>query len=135
MHDRKSFSCGNDSLDNYLLKCAGQDNRKRIAVSYVFSDQNKKKIAGYYTLSATGIELIALPETIQKKLPSYPCLPATLIGRLAIDQAYKRRGLGELILIDAMNEHIALAWRWLHLPLWSMLLIVMLKNFIKNMVF
>ena len=103
-HDRKSFSCGIDSLDNYFHKQAGQDSRKRIAVTYVLHDQNENKVAGYYTLSATAIELMALPETVRKKLPSYPCLPATLIGRLAVDEAYKQRGLGELILIDAMKR-------------------------------
>lgn len=103
-HDRKSFSCGIDSLDSYFHKQAGQDSRKRIAVTYVLHDQNENKVAGYYTLSATAIELMALPETIRKKLPSCPYLPATLIGRLAVDGAYKRRGLGELILIDAMKR-------------------------------
>ena len=104
VHDRKSFSCGIDSLDNYLHKQAGQDSRKSIAVTYVLEDKSTKKIAGYYTLSATAIELKALPDAIRKKLPSYPCLPATLIGRLAVDESYKGRGLGELILIDAMKR-------------------------------
>jgi len=104
-HDRKSFSCGVDSLDNYFHKQAGQDSRKRIAVTYVLHDApNTNKVAGYYTLSATAIELMALPKTVRKKLPSYPCLPATLIGRLAVDEVYKQRGLGELILIDAMKR-------------------------------
>ncbi len=103
-HDRKSFSCGIDSLDSYFHKQAGQDSRKRVAVTYVLYDQNKDKVAGYYTLSATAIELMALPETVRKKLPSYPCLPATLIGRLAVDETYKKRGLGELVLIDAMKR-------------------------------
>lgn len=103
-HDRNSFSCGIESLDNYLHKQAGQDSRKKISVTYVLHDQNENKVAGYYTLSATAIELLALPENVRKKLPSYPCLPATLIGRLAIDETYRRRGLGELILIDAMKR-------------------------------
>ncbi len=103
-HDRKSFCCGIDSLDSYFHKQAGQDSRKRIAVTYVLHDQNENKVAGYYTLSATAIELMALPKTIRKKLPSYPGLPATLIGRLAVDETYKKRGLGELILIDAMQR-------------------------------
>ena len=31
-------------------------------------------------------------------------MPATLIRRLAIDENYKRRGFGELILIDALKR-------------------------------
>lgn len=103
-HVRNSFSCGIDSLDTYFHKQAGQDTRKRISVTYALYDQKKSKVAGYYRLSATAIQFTALPEEIRKKLPSYPYLPATLIGRLAIDTAYKKQGLGEIILIDALKR-------------------------------
>jgi GNAT superfamily N-acetyltransferase len=104
IHNRKAFSCGIDALDSYFQKQIGQDSRKRVAVTYVLHDQNENRVAGYCTLSATAIELATLPEPVRKKLPSYPCLPATLIGRLAVDETYKKRGLGELILIDAMKR-------------------------------
>lgn len=103
-HDRKSFSCGVASLDNYLKKQARQDGRRKVAITYVLYDQSAGKIAGYYTLSSTAIELLALPEEIRRKLPSYPCLPATLIGRLAVDALYQKQSLGELILVDAMKR-------------------------------
>ncbi len=103
-HKRKAFSCGVASLDDYFHHRAGQDRRKRIAVSYVLYDEKNNKVAGYYTLSSTAIELVALPEAIRKKLPSYPCLPATLIGRLAVDLNYKKCGLGTIILIDALKR-------------------------------
>ena len=110
-HDRKSFVCGLDSLDNYFQRQAGQDSQKRIAVTYVLHDQKENKIAGYYSLSATAIELSTLPEGMRKKLPYYPDLPATLIGRLAVDETYKQRGLGKLLLIDAIKRayHTSLA--------------------------
>lgn len=102
-HNRKTFSCGIDSLDKYFHERASQDSRKRIAVTYILEDEDTNKV-GYYTLSAATIELIALPEEIRKKLPSYPCIPATLIGRLAIDNSYKKRGLGEIMLVDALKS-------------------------------
>src|SRR3989339_1430753 len=103
-HDRKSFCCEIDSLDSYFHNQAGQDSRKQISVTYVLYDQKLNKVAGYYTLSATTIELSALPEILAKKLPAYPYLPATLIGRLAIDVNYKKQGLGEILLIDALKR-------------------------------
>ena len=103
-HKRETFTCGVASLDHYFCKQAGQDHRKRISVTYVLYDENSSKVAGYYTLSSTAVELLALPETVRKKLPSYPCLPATLIGRLAIESNYKKQGLGELILMDAIKR-------------------------------
>ena len=46
-HDRKSFFCGIDSLDNYLQKQARQDSQKRIAVTYVLHEQRN----GFFTLT------------------------------------------------------------------------------------
>ncbi len=62
------------------------------------------QIAGYYSLASTGIRLLDLPERAQKKLPRYPLVPATLLGRLAVDQSFKGRRLGEHLLIDALKR-------------------------------
>jgi hypothetical protein len=43
-------------------------------------------IAGYYTLSSTSVQLAELPEQPVRKLPRYPLVPATLLGRLAVDR-------------------------------------------------
>ena len=46
-----------------------------------------------------------LPENIIKKLPpSYKHLPATLLGRLAVDVNYKGQGLGSNLLMDALKR-------------------------------
>jgi GNAT superfamily N-acetyltransferase len=42
-----------------------------------------------------------LPPDILKRLPRYPLLPAALVGRLAIDRRFHRRGLGSALLADA----------------------------------
>lgn len=36
------------------------------------------------------------------KLPRYPVVPATLIGRLAVDKRFRGKGTGELLLMDAL---------------------------------
>ena len=51
-------------------------------------------IGGYYTLSATGVKLAEFPADITRKLPRYPLVPATLLGRLAVDRNYQGRGYG-----------------------------------------
>jgi len=103
-HNREKFSCGVTLLDDYVRKQAGQDTRKHLSVTYILNDEMLNKVAGYYTLSSTTIELSDLPEKLSKKLPRYPLLPATLIGRLAIDQNYQKQGLGEVLLIDALKR-------------------------------
>ncbi len=65
-----------------------------------------KTVAGYYTLSQYAVGVGDLPEAVVKrlKLPRYPQLPATLIGRLARGSDWKGHGVGELLLIDALKR-------------------------------
>lgn len=102
-HDRTTFSCGVEPLDRYLRTQASQDSRRRFAYSFVLVTQNED-IGGYYTLSSTSILLAELPGTIAKKLPRYPIVPATLMGRLAVDQKYHGLGFGESLLFDAFSR-------------------------------
>ena len=62
------------------------------------------QIAGFYTLSATSIELEKLPVELTRKLPRYPRLPATLLGRLARALAFKGQGIGDLLMVDALKR-------------------------------
>lgn len=66
-----------------------------------------KAIAGYYTLSAYSVGLDKIPEEIAKKLTRMSEVPATLIGRLARSTAYKGRGIGEILLMDALKRSLA----------------------------
>ena len=84
-HDRVAFCCGIEVLDCYLKTQASQDVRKHVAAAFVLVDrEERQKVLGFYTLSATSIRLTDLPPQIVKKLPKYPNLPATLLGRLAV---------------------------------------------------
>lgn len=61
-------------------------------------------MVGYYTLSAYTVRLNELPTDTQKKLPRYPLIPATLLGRLAISQKHQGQKLGRLLLMDALHR-------------------------------
>jgi len=100
-HDRAAFSCGVEFLDAYLRKQAGQDLRKHAAVSFVLTPDGIT-IAGYYTLSQYAVQLGNIPEDVAKKLPKYPMVPTTLIGRLAVSTAFRGQGHGETLLMDAL---------------------------------
>ena len=102
-HDRAAFSCGNQQLDSYLQRQAGQDLKKRAAVPFVITPDHKT-IAGFYTLSQYAVDLGELPEDIGKKMPRYPMVSATLLGRLAVSERFRRQGLGERLLMDALNR-------------------------------
>ena len=101
-HNRDNFNCGSPTLNRYLQQQATQDKRKYVAAPFVAVDLDRKIIIGYYTLSATSINLLNLPAQFIKKLPKYPLVPAILLGRLAVDIQYQKQGWGDLLLMDAL---------------------------------
>ena len=104
-HNRKDFDCGKGLLNNYLKNQAGQDIKRKLSACFVLSEKETNNIKGYYTLSNNSIPLSSFPEYIQKKLPkSYVSIPATLLGRLAIDTKFQGKGIGKIILIDALKR-------------------------------
>lgn len=104
-HRREDFDCGVAALTEFLRKRANQEARASASACFVFVPENDPgRIAGFYTLSQTSVALSDLPKALQKKLPHYPVLGATLIGRLARDLAFKGCGLGDLLLIDALRR-------------------------------
>lgn len=100
-HDRADFQCASQPLNMYLQQLARKDAERHIAAAFVMVEESAPtKIIGYYTLSAFAVEVDELPEAQQKKLPRYPRLPATLLGRLARDE--RHLGTGTLLLMDAL---------------------------------
>jgi len=110
-HDRAAFSSGAPALDDYLKTKAGQDVRRGVARVFVAVPPGKNEIAGYYTLGSFAITFDEMPTDIARKLPPYGEIPAALIGRLARDLRWKGKGVGELLLADAINRTIDAARR------------------------
>lgn len=108
-HDRSGFHCGESSLDDYIRKRARQDVKRRISQVFVATEPgHPATILGYYTLSTVSIELGELPQNIARKLPRHP-VPAALLGRLAVGQAGQGRGLGGMLLVDALKRTLAVS--------------------------
>jgi len=101
-HKKNFFACEEPSLESYLRKQAGQDVKRQVAACFVLEGEDGA-IKGYYTLSADSVDRTLIPESLQKKLP-YKNLPVTLLGRLARDTRYKGKGIGELLLADALKR-------------------------------
>jgi GNAT superfamily N-acetyltransferase len=100
-HDRSGFESGVAPLDRYFRTQAGQDARKNIAAPFVLLLPGGK-IAGYYILASTSVQLGELPAQTVRKLPRYPLVPATLLGRLAVDRRQQGKGYGRFLLADAL---------------------------------
>ena len=108
-HHRESFDCGNVYLNRYFKEQAGQEAKKKLAATFVLSTNSPNSIVGYYTLSSFSIKAEDLPLALSKKFPRYPLLPATLIGRLAVNQVFHGKGYGGFLLIDALKRALVSA--------------------------
>lgn len=105
-HDRVAFSCGIESLDKYFGgDPIRQDVSRRVTNAFVVTPDGKF-VAGFYTLSPLSILSVDLPPTLAKKLPSRP-IGATLIGRMGRDVSLRGKGIGEMLLMDALHK----AWQ------------------------
>lgn len=104
-HQKKEFLCGKRMLDDYLQKQANQDIKRKLSVCFVLNDKETNLLKGYYTLANNSIPQNFIPPKFQKKLPkSYTSIPTTLLGRLAIDSRFQGKGIGKLLLIDALRR-------------------------------
>lgn len=103
-HIRTHFCSKEDSLDNYLQTQASQDLKRKITAIFVLIEDDNPEILAYYTLSAYTVEIQQLDRSFAKQLPRYPQLPATLLGRLAVDHQHQGNKFGELMLIDALKR-------------------------------
>lgn len=108
-HDRKAFNCSVPALDRYIREQASQDVKRRVGNCFVAVDRDVGAIAGYYTLAAASVPVASLPEDQTKRLPHYPILPATLIGRLAVDSRYQGRRIGSALIVDALWRSVQAA--------------------------
>lgn len=100
---REVFVCESPELTNFLRTRARKETKARASACFVLVPvADCGLIAGFYTLSATSIALEKLPDELARKLPRYPELPATLLGRLARDLSFKGQGIGDLLMADAL---------------------------------
>lgn len=105
-HDRTTFACGEEVLDNYFRKQVGQDVRRRVTACYVAAEIGTGRIAGFYTLAAGSVPLASVPEQLAKRLPRYQSVPVAWLGRLAVHLEFRHRKLGAALLWDAMMRAI-----------------------------
>lgn len=104
-HRREEFTCESPELTEFLRKRARKEMQARASACFVLvAESDPGRIVGYYSLSQTAVAMQQLPEALAKKLPRYPQLGATLIGRLARDHAWKGQQVGRLLLIDALRR-------------------------------
>lgn len=102
-HDRKTFDCGEPSLNQYLYR-SSQDIKRRVSRIFITAPSDMpEQVIGYYSLSAGSLDTTDLPEAHRRRLPRYP-VPVAILGRLAITKTYQGQGLGSFLLADALQR-------------------------------
>jgi len=102
-HDRQNFDCGRSELNIWLRQIARQHQDKGLSKTYVaIQDEEPTIICGFYALTLAEIESRFLPDAQKKRFPQR--IPGIRLGRLAVDNRYQKKGLGELLLVDAISR-------------------------------
>ena len=97
-HNLAAFACGEAALDDWLRRRARASQASGASRSYVVCHGDR--VVGYYSLASGAIAISEAPGRVRRNMPDP--IPMTVIGRLAVDQAWQGRGLGRLLLRDAV---------------------------------
>ncbi len=107
-HDRSTFSCGKESLDDFIRTRVSQYEKRRLGKTFVAVPGGEIRVIGYYTLAAGSVSFEHLPTEASHKLPKHP-VPVILLARLAVDQSAQGKRLGEGLLLDALQRSLDLS--------------------------
>jgi GNAT superfamily N-acetyltransferase len=96
-HEVEAFACGKPSLDEWLKRRARSNAAS--GASRTYAACAGAMVAGYYALAAGAVVVAAAPGRFRRNMPDP--IPVVVLGRLAVDQAYRAQGLGRALFRDA----------------------------------
>lgn len=100
-HDRQGFDCGRQELNDWRRQVARQHQHKGPSKTFVaVREPEPARICGYYALTLAEPENRHLPAAARRKLSRR--VPGVRLGRLTVDRRFQGKGLGELLLVDAL---------------------------------
>ena len=101
-HDASQFESGNKALDRWLIRYAGQSERRDAARTFVIADSGS--VIGYYALLAGELDHQQATEQTRKGMSRHYPIPVAILARLAVDHRHQQRGLGATLLRDALRR-------------------------------
>jgi ribosomal protein S18 acetylase RimI-like enzyme len=103
-HEVADFSCGEESLDRWLHRYAGQSERRDATRTFVAFDELGGAVHGYYTLVAAQLEHVEATEAVRMNLSRHFPIPVVVLARLGVDERSQGQGLGASLLNDAFER-------------------------------
>jgi GNAT superfamily N-acetyltransferase len=101
-HDTSGFASGNEALDRWLIRYAGQSERRDAARTFVLTDAGV--VIGYYALLAGELDHGQATAPTRKGMSRHYPIPVAILARLAVDARHQHRGLGATLLRDALRR-------------------------------
>jgi GNAT superfamily N-acetyltransferase len=98
-HVTGAFACGDGSLDAWLRRRALDNQARHYSQTFVIADETLR-VVGYYALATGSIDRAAAPGALRRNAPDP--IPAMVLGRLGVDVAWRGRGLGRILVRDAL---------------------------------
>lgn len=97
-HDRKSFDCGDPSLNDFLQRYARQSHEAGAAKTFLAIDSaDRKTILGFYSLAPGALAHADTPETVHRGLARHD-VPGFRLARIAASLRFQGQGLGGQLL-------------------------------------
>lgn len=103
--EMQDFDCGVGVLNDWLKKRALVNHLSGASRTYVATAD--RRVAGFYCLAAGSILHIQAPGSIRRNMPEP--VPVVVMGRLAVDARFQKRGVGPLLLLHAAEQTKELA--------------------------
>lgn len=96
-HVLSSFSCGVDSLDQWLKRRSLKNQMQGASRTYVAC--HEATVVAYYALASGAVTTTDATGRFRRNMPDP--IPVVVLGRLAIDQTVQGTGLGRALVRDA----------------------------------
>ena len=97
-HEVDDFTSTHPELADWLRRRARDNEEDRGSRCFVVCEG--QRVIGYYVLAAGSIERAQAPGRLRRNMPAP--IPAIVLGRLAVDSAWRGQGFGADLLQDAV---------------------------------
>src|SRR5208283_3164336 len=96
-HKTDTFHSGVPILDEWLKRRARANQASGASRTYVVCE--KKRVVGYYALASGAVDIDAASRRVRRNMPDP--VPIAVLGRLAVEGAFQKQGLGRALMQDA----------------------------------
>lgn len=108
LHNSKDFRSGSDSQDNFLRRTARRQQRDGYTRLTVATDATQagepRACLGFYAINAYTMGVADVPSDAAPRPPRSNLIPGVFLSHLAVDGRQQGKGLGRILLVDAMQQ-------------------------------